>query len=129
MSEFRRLSTVVLGISTDSIYSHKILMQVSPLASKENFPLLSDRTQEVSSQYGVLNEKEGFAYRGTFIIDPEGIIQAIFIYPHSVGRNSDEIVRTVEALQYSKKTNLVIPADWKIGEPGMERDWNMVGKY
>ncbi len=67
--------------------------------------------------------------RGTYIIDPEGIIQAILINPPSVGRNIDEIIRIVEALQYSKKTNLAIPANWKNGELGIERDWNMVGKY
>ena len=129
MNEFRRLNTVIFGISTDSIYSHKIFTQISPSCKKINFPLLSDRSQEVSKKYGVLNEKEGFTYRATFIIDPEGVIQAIFINPPSVGRNIDEIIRIVEALQYSKKTNLAIPANWKSGEPGIERDWSMVGKY
>lgn len=129
MNEFRRLNTVIFGISTDSIYSHKIFTQVSPSGRKINFPLLSDRSQEVSKKYGVLNEKEGFTYRATFIIDPEGIIQAIFINPPSVGRNIDEIIRIVEALQYSEKTNLAIPENWKTGETGIARDWNMVGKY
>lgn len=129
MNEFRRLNTVIFGISTDSIYSHKIFTQLSPSGRKINFPLLSDRSQEVSKKYGVLNQKEGFTYRATYIMDPEGVIQAIFINPPSVGRNIDEIIRIVEALQYSQKTNLAIPANWKSGEPGIERDWNMVGKY
>lgn len=129
INEFIRLNTVIFGISTDSIYSHKILTQVSPSGRKINFPLLSDRSQEVSKKYGILNEKEGFTYRAAFIIDPEGVIQAIVINPPSVGRNIDEIIRIVEALQYSKKTNLAIPANWKSGEPGIERDWNMIGKY
>lgn len=90
---------------------------------------MSDRSQEVSKKYGVLNEKEGFTYRATFIVDPEGIIQAIFINPQSVGRNINEIIRMIQALQYSKKTNLAIPANWQTGQPGIERDWNMVGKY
>lgn len=129
INEFRRLNTVIFGISTDSIYSHKIFTQVSASGRKINFPLLSDRSQQVSKKYGVLNEKEGFTYRATFIVDPEGVIQAIFTNPPSVGRNIDEIIRIIEALQYSRKTNLVIPANWKSGEPGIERDWSMVGKY
>lgn len=94
-----------------------------------NFPLLSDRAQKVSKKYGVLNENEGFTYRATFIIDPEGIIQAIFLNPQSVGRNIDEIIRVIEALQYNRMTNLATPPNWKRGDPGVERDWNMVGKY
>jgi peroxiredoxin (alkyl hydroperoxide reductase subunit C) len=129
MNEFRRLNTPVLGISTDSIYSHKIFTQISPSGRKINFPLLSDRSQEVSKKYGILNEKEGFTFRSTFIVDPEGTIQAIFINPPSVGRYIAEIVRVVEALQYNKDTNLAVPANWKSGEPGIARDWNMVGKY
>lgn len=62
-------------------------------------------------------------------IDPEEAIKGIFINPPSVGRNIDEIVGIVEALQYNKKTNLAIPANWKSGEAGIERDWNMIGKY
>lgn len=129
INEFKALNTAVFGISTDSIYSHKVFTQVSPSGRRVNFPLLSDRSQEVSKKYGVLNEKEGFTYRATFIVDPEGIIQAIFINPQSVGRNINEIIRMIQALQYSKKTNLAIPANWQTGQPGIERDWNMVGKY
>jgi peroxiredoxin (alkyl hydroperoxide reductase subunit C) len=70
-----------------------------------------------------------FLYRATFIIDPEGVIQAIRTNPPSVGRNIDEIIRIVEALQYNKENKLAIPANCKSGEPSIERDWNMIGKY
>ncbi|WP_373898745.1 hypothetical protein ACER0A_005260 [Haloimpatiens sp. FM7315] len=68
-------------------------------------------------------------YRATFTVDPKGVIQAIYINLPSVGRNIDEIIKIIQALQYSEKTNLAIPANWKSGELGMARDWNMVDKY
>lgn len=120
---------MVLAISTDSIYSHKIFTQTSLSGKKINYPLLSDRTQQVSAKYGVLNEKEGFAYRAAFIIDPEGKIQAILIYPQPVGRNINEILRVISALQYNKKTGLGVPAGWKPGDKGIKVGWDYVGKY
>jgi peroxiredoxin (alkyl hydroperoxide reductase subunit C) len=126
---FKKLNTVVLGISTDSIYSHKIFEETSPSGQKINFPLLSDRTQEVSRKYGVLNEKEGFAYRAAFIIDPESTIQAFLVNPQPVGRNIDEILRIIAGLQYHRKTGLGVHAGWEPGEQGIPTGWEYVGKY
>ncbi|MBS4534848.1 redoxin domain-containing protein [Clostridium sp. D2Q-14] len=126
---FNRLNTEVLGISTDSIYSHKIFEQNSPSGRKINFPLLSDRTQKVSKTYGVLNEEEGFAWRGAFIIDPEGRIQAWITNPQPVGRNIDEILRIISALQFNRKTGRGAQASWQPGNPGIHLGWNYVGKY
>lgn len=129
MDEIQKLNTQVLALSTDSIYSHKIFKQTSPSGRKINYPLLSDRTQEVSSKYGVLNEKEGFAYRAAFIIDPEGTIQAIIINPQPVGRNVDEIIRIIQGLQFNRETGKGVPAGWKPGDPGIKIGWDYVGKY
>ncbi len=79
--------------------------------------------------YGVLNEKEGFAYRAAFIIDPEGRIQGYLVNPQPVGRNIDEIIRIIKALQYHRKTGLGVPAGWKPGDPGIPTGWEYVGKY
>ena len=126
---FKKLNTTVLGISTDSIYSHKIFKQTSPSGRKINFPLLSDRTQKVSKIYGVLNEQEGFAWRGTFIIDPEGKLQAWSVNPQPVGRNIDEILRIISALQFTRETERGAPAGWLPGDPGIPVGWEYVGKY
>ena len=126
---FKNLNTVVLAMSTDSIYSHKIFTEISPSGKKINYPLLSDRTQVVSKKYGVLNEKEGFAYRGTFIIDPEGKIRAFLVNPQPVGRNIDEILRIIAGLQFNERTGLAAPAGWQPGEPGIKTGWEFVGKY
>lgn len=126
---FRALNAEVLAISTDSIYSHKIFMETSPSGQKINYPLLSDRTQEVSKKYGVLNEEEGFAYRGTFIVDPEGRVQSYLVNPQVVGRNIYEILRIIQGLKYNKKTGLGVPANWKPREKGIPIGWDYVGKY
>lgn len=118
-----------MAISTDSILSHKIFIQTSPSAKKINYPLLSDRNLEVSKKYGVLYEKGGYAYRATFIIDTEGVINSFSAYPDSVGRNIDEILRLLEGLQYSKSTNLGIQSGWKPGDSGIEIGWDYIGKY
>lgn len=91
--------------------------------------MLSDKTHEVSRRYGVLNEKTGVAFRATFIIDPEGKIQAFLINPQPVGRNVDEVLRIIAGLQYNKKTGLVAPAGWEPGQPGIKTGWEYVGKY
>jgi peroxiredoxin (alkyl hydroperoxide reductase subunit C) len=104
-------------------------MQTSPSGKKINYPLLSDRTQKVSKKYGVLNEKEGFAYRGAFIIDPQGTIQAFLVNPQPVGRNIDELLRIIEGLQFNRKTGKGAPAGWKPGDAGIPMGWEYVGKY
>lgn len=120
---------MVLGISTDSIYSHKIFQQTSPSGRKINFPLLSDRTQRVSKKYGILNENEGFDWRGAFIIDPEGKIQAWMTNPQPVARNIDEIIRIIMALQFNRRTGRGAQAGWEPGNPGIPLGWDYVGKY
>lgn len=79
--------------------------------------------------YGILIEKEGFAYRGAFIIDPEGKIQAIIINPQPVGRNIDEILRIIAGLQFNRKTGRGAQAGWVPGDPGIKLGWEYVGKY
>lgn len=119
----------MLAISTDSIYAHKIFKETSPSGKKINFPLLSDRTHQVSKEYKILNEKSGATYRATFIINPEGAIQSILLNPTTVGRNINEILRIIEGLQYSTATGLGVPANWTPGEPGIKTGWEFVGKY
>lgn len=104
-------------------------MEISPSGRKINYPLLSDRTHKVTKQYGVLNEKTGAAYRATFIIDPEGRIQSYLVSGQSVGRNVNEVIRLIQALQYNRSTGLGVPAGWEPGDPGISTDWNQVGKY
>lgn len=125
--EFLSLNTVVLAISTDSVYSHKVFLETSPSLKNVRFPLLSDRNQEISRAYRVLDEGSGAAFRASFFIDPKQIITAKFIYPREVGRNLAEHVRLLKGIQYAKVTGKGVPANWQPGEPGIIRDPKKIG--
>jgi NADH-dependent peroxiredoxin subunit C len=122
------LNTEVLAISTDSVYSHKVFTEVSPSVSNIQFPLLSDRTHQISKAYRVLNEKTGATYRATIIVDPEGTIVSKLVYPLEVGRNVYEILRLLQALQYNSKTGEGVPANWMVNQPGIARNTKFIGR-
>jgi len=108
-SDFTALNTVVIGGSTDSVFSHKAwTKEIGELA----YPLFSDLTREISRSYGTLIEEKGFALRGTFIIDPEGKLRWAMIHDTGIGRNVDEILRSLQALQ----TGELCPVNWKPGQ-------------
>lgn len=113
--EFVKLGADVLGVSTDSVYSHRAWIHTpreqNGIAGVK-FPIASDITKEVSRKYGVLVEEEGVALRGLFIIDPEGVLQYAVVHSLSVGRSVQETLRVLQALQ----TGELCPADWKPGQ-------------
>ncbi len=127
-TEITGLGADVLGISTDSIYSHKVFHEVSPSAKKVMYPLISDRTLNISRSYGVLDDKSASSYRATFIIDPNGKIKLWEVYPSTVGRNIDEIIRALKAIQYNAQSNEGTPANWQPGENGIKPDLQSAGK-
>lgn len=108
LEEFKAVGADVLGVSIDSKFTH--------LAWKEkigdiSYPMLSDITKQISSEYGVLVEEQGIALRGLFIIDPEGKMRYQVVHDLSVGRNVDEVLRVIKALQ----TGELCPIDWEEG--------------
>ena len=107
--DFKSLNAQVLGVSIDSVFSHKAWLKD---LGKLNYPLLSDITKEVSRKYGVLLEDKGIALRGTFIIDPEGKIKYQLVHDLGVGRSVEEILRVLNALQ----TGELCPVEWKPGK-------------
>lgn len=113
---FQKLNAVVLGASTDSKYSHLAWVQRGDLGPLQ-FPLLSDLKKEVTASYGCLDEKEGVALRGLFIIDPDGVLQYEVVHNMDVGRNIDETLRVLEALQ----TGALCPLNWKPGEKTIKK--------
>ena len=113
--EFADLDAEVLGVSTDTVFVHKAWINTSRDKNGVgdlNFPLASDSTHKVSRDYGVLLESEGLATRGLFIIDPNGVMQYAVIHNLNVGRNVDETLRVLEALQ----TGGLCPANWRPGQ-------------
>ncbi len=124
--EFKKLGTEVLGVSVDSEFSHLAWIQTD---RKEggvgdlNYPLVSDIKKEISAAYNVLDPEAGIALRGLFIIDKEGIIQHATINNLAFGRNVDETLRILQALQYVQThPDEVCPADWKPGDKTMNPD-------
>jgi len=119
-SLFDALNTELLGLSIDSIHAHLGWVQ----NVRENtgvyfdFPIIADLDMKVSKLYGMLqpNESETAAVRAVFFIDPSKKIRLIMYYPLNVGRNMDEILRALEALQTSDKYKVAMPLDWKKGD-------------
>lgn len=107
--KFREMNTEILAISVDSTYTHRAWKKE---IGNIKFGMLSDLTKEISQNYGILLENEGISLRGTFIIDPDGIIRAATICEPSIGRSTDELLRLLQACQ----TGEICPADWKPGQ-------------
>jgi peroxiredoxin (alkyl hydroperoxide reductase subunit C) len=118
--EFEELNTELLGLSIDSIHSH--LAWVNNVKEKTgvyfDFPIIADIDMKVSKLYGMLqpNESETAAVRAVFFIDPSKKIRLIMYFPLNVGRNMNEILRVLEALQVSDEHKVAMPLDWKKGE-------------
>ncbi|KAK7439567.1 cTPxI, variant 2 [Stygiomarasmius scandens] len=119
LEDFKALDTVVLGVSTDSQYSH-FAWATQPrkeggLGPNLKLPLIADRSMKISRDYGVLLEDEGIALRGLFIIDPKGILRQITVNDLPVGRSVSETIRLVKAFQFTDKHGEVCPANWSEG--------------
>ncbi len=108
--KFQAINCEVLGASTDSEYVHKAWYETDDRLKNVSYPILADTTQEVASLYGVL-DTDGSAQRGTFIIDPDGVLKFMLISADSVGRNILETLRVVEAAQTGERC----PANWEHG--------------
>ena len=108
--EFQAETAEILGVSVDSLESHrKWVEELGGVA----YPLLSDDEKRLSRTYGVLDEKEGVSLRATFIINPGGIVTYLVVSHANVGRSVEETLRVLKAL----KTERLCPSDWKPGEP------------
>lgn len=109
INEFKNVGAEVLGASTDSKFTH---LAWTEKIGTINYPMLSDITKDISREYGVLIEEEGISLRGLFIIDPDGILRYQVVHDLSIGRNVDEVLRVIKALQ----TGELCPVDWTEGE-------------
>ncbi|KIY72007.1 peroxiredoxin [Cylindrobasidium torrendii FP15055 ss-10] len=126
LETFKALDTELLGVSTDSQFSH-FAWATQPrnaggLGPDLKLPLIADRNMKISRDYGVLLEEEGVAFRGLFIIDPKGILRQITVNDMPVGRSVDETLRLVKAFQFTEKYGEVCPANWKEGGETMKAD-------
>ncbi len=125
IADFRGKNTEVLGISTDSKFSHLAWINTKReeggIANLQ-YPLVADFTKAISRSYGVLEEEGGVAFRGLFLIDKNGVIQHITLNNLPLGRSVDEALRMVDALTHFEQHGEVCPADWRPGKDAMIAD-------
>ncbi|HTN15503.1 MAG TPA: alkyl hydroperoxide reductase subunit C [Sphingomonadaceae bacterium] len=127
--ELTKLGVEVYSVSTDTHFSHKAWHDSSPAIGKIKFPMLGDQLHTISKNFGVLREEQGLADRGTFVVDPDGVIQVMEVTCEGVGRNASELVRKIKAAQYVRShPGQVCPAKWEEGEETLAPSLDLVGK-
>lgn len=120
--DFEERNCQVVGCSVDSPFTHVAWLQVPKSKGGIEgltYPLISDLTKKISIAYDVLNEEEGIAYRGLFLIDPGGIVRHQIVNDLPLGRSVDEALRVLDALQFFEKHGEVCPANWQSGKRGL----------
>jgi peroxiredoxin (alkyl hydroperoxide reductase subunit C) len=125
------MGVAVLSISTDSRFSHKIWNEVELSKMVDGgipYPMLSDAGGRIGTVYGVYEEAAGVNIRGRFIIDPDGVIQAMEVLTPSVGRNIGETIRQLKAFQHVRATGEATPSGWEPGKPTLKPGPDLVGK-
>lgn len=128
-AEFQKLNTEILAVSTDTVYTHKAWHDHSKAIAKVQFPMVADRTGELTQEFGVYIEEEGNARRGTFIIDPDGVLQAYEVNSNNIGRSATELLRKLQAAQFVREHGgEVCPANWKPGAETLKPGLDLVGK-
>ncbi len=111
--DFESRNTLLIGASTDSEFVHLAWRNQHPDLKNLKFPLLADTSKSLSEALGILESEEKIAYRVTYIVDPEGSIRWVCANDLSIGRNVDEVIRVLDALQTGKLT----PCNWQKGKP------------
>jgi len=110
--DFNDRDAVIYGVSTDSEFVHLAWRQNHADLKELPFPMLADIKRELSGALGILDKSEGVALRATFVVDPEGVIRFVSVNDLSVGRNPDEVLRVLDALQ----TDELCPCNWQKGD-------------
>jgi len=127
--EFKKQGAEVLSVSTDTAFVHKAWHDASPAIKKIHYPMLADPTGKMCQYFGTYIEKEGLSLRGTFIIDPQGVLKAMDVHDNSIGRSTEEILRKLEAAVYVfGHDGEVCPASWKPGKKTLRPGLDLVGK-
>ncbi len=128
-AQFKEIGVEVYSVSTDTHFVHKAWHDASDTIKKITFPMLADPTGKLSRAFDIYIEEAGLAYRGTFLIDPEGKIKLAEVNDNSIGRNVDELFRKVQAAQFVASHNgEVCPAKWTPGAATLKPGLDLVGK-
>jgi peroxiredoxin (alkyl hydroperoxide reductase subunit C) len=128
-AQFKALGVEVYGVSTDTHFAHKAWHDTSDAIRKVRYPLIGDPTGRLTRNFDVMIEEEGLALRGTFLVNPEGVIKTAEIHDNGIGRDAAELLRKVKAAQYvAKNPGQVCPAKWNEGAPTLTPSLDLIGK-
>ncbi|MGG6461157.1 alkyl hydroperoxide reductase subunit C [Solilutibacter silvestris] len=128
-AEFQKAGAEVYVVTTDTHFSHKVWHETSQAVGKAKFALVGDPTHALSKAFDVLIPEEGLALRGTFIINPEGVIKTMEVHDNAIARDVTETVRKLQAAQYvASHDGEVCPAKWKEGANTIKPSIELVGK-
>ncbi len=127
--EFKELNAEVLSISTDTVFVHKAWHDNSPAIKKIKFPMVADPTGKLCREFGTYIDGEGLSLRGSFIIDPDGVLKAYEIHDNSIGRSAKELLRKLQAAKFVREAGgEVCPASWEPGKKTLRPGLDLVGK-
>ncbi len=127
-AEFVKEGAEILSISTDTHFSHFAWHGSSTTIGKIQFPMLGDPTGNVTREFGVYIDEEGLAYRGTFIIDPDGVLKTMEVHDNGIGRAAKETLRKLKAAKFVREHGEVCPANWEPGQKTLQPGIALVGK-
>lgn len=128
-AKLQEMGVEVYSVSTDTHFVHKAWHDASETIKKIQFPMLADPTGHLSRSFGVYIDEEGLAYRGTFVVAPDGKIKLAEIHDNGIGRNADELVRKIQAAQFvASHPGEVCPAKWTPGAATLKPGLDLVGK-
>lgn len=126
---FKKEGAEIVSVSTDTGFTHKAWHDTSDTIKKITFPMAADPTHDISDLFGVLIPDEGVALRGTFIINPEGVVKSVEINDNSIGRTAKETLRKLKAAKYvNEHPGNVCPASWDEGDDTLTPGVDLVGK-
>lgn len=127
--EFAKQGAEVMSVSTDTVFVHKAWHDVSPSIKKIRFPMLADPTGKLCREFGTYMDGVGLSLRGTFIIDPDGVVKSAEIHDNSIGRSAKEILRKLKAAKFVREhPGQVCPASWEPGKKTLSPNLDLVGK-
>ena len=126
--DFKKENCEIYSVSTDTEYVHKAWHDSSERVKKVQYPMIADPTGKLSRVFEVMIEEEGLALRGSFIIDPEGVIQAYEVHSNGIGREASELLRKLQAAKFVRENGEVCPAKWKPGKESLKPTIDLIGK-
>lgn len=128
-AKFQEIGCEIYSVSTDTHFVHKAWADATETIGKIKYPMLADPTGTLTRNFEVMIEEEGLALRGSFVVNPEGVIKAYEIHDNGIGRNAEELLRKVQAAQFvAEHGDQVCPAKWQPGAETLTPSLDLVGK-